>query len=86
MTTMTNDDDGFAQITEAGRKALCDDTQMHDEDRLILEIMAHVDAIGEENSDQICEEMTAHFGSAAAAIEAIKAGKVRFIPVPRDWT
>jgi len=45
---MTDDNRDYLQvITEAGLKSLRDDTQMDDEDRLILEVMAAAGAISE---------------------------------------
>jgi translation initiation factor 2 alpha subunit (eIF-2alpha) len=65
-------------ITDTGRKALRDDTQMDDEDRLILEVMARVDGIDEANYEQLYIELMNAFGTAAAAVEAIKRGGAHF--------
>ncbi|MFY9958801.1 hypothetical protein [Bradyrhizobium sp.] len=70
-------DDVLRCLTEKGRKMLRDDTQMSDETRLMIEIVNHIDAIDDENLELIYEEMVEAHGSAAAAVEDLKAGRVR---------
>jgi hypothetical protein len=64
------------RLTERGRKALRDDTQMSDEHQLLMEIVNHAGVIDEESAGLIYDELVAIFGSVAAAIEALKDGSV----------
>jgi hypothetical protein len=70
--------DELERITETGRKALRDDTQMDDENRLILEIMNRTGAVDELTVCRLYEELVSDYfgGSVSAALEALKAGHV----------
>jgi hypothetical protein len=64
-------------LTEKVAKALRDDTQIDDENRLLMEIVNHVGAIDEENACLVYEKLVETFGSVATAIEALKDGSAR---------
>lgn len=70
-------DDCLQCLTEKGRKALHDDTQMDDENRLLMEIVNYIGAIDEDNACLVYEELVEGLGSVATAIEALKDSTVR---------
>jgi hypothetical protein len=63
-------------ISERGLRALKDDTQLSDDTRLTLEVMARCQKRGltDIELDTIMDELIELHGNAAAAIEAIKLG------------
>jgi hypothetical protein len=67
------------KLSGRGRRALKDGLDgMHPEDILLMEILARVKSIDEDNLDKLAEELVAEYGSPENAIEAIKCRKAWF--------
>jgi hypothetical protein len=67
-----------ARLSESGKKALRDDTQMPPMLRLFMEIILRCEDITQEHLIGMADEVIEEFGSVEKAIEAIKAEEVKF--------
>jgi hypothetical protein len=74
---MTDDADEVIKISEIGHASLVNDTQMSDDNRLAMEIIARLKDTTWRELETTVDELTAVFGSAGAAVEAIKNGYVK---------
>jgi hypothetical protein len=78
-------DDAEVELTECGRRALRAPDGLRADHLLYIEILARIGGCaGEKNVDDMTDELIAHFGSAEAALTAVKCGQVSFQKIPDD--
>ena len=78
-------DDVEVGLTERGRRALRAPDGLRADHLLFLEILARLGGCaGGKNVEDIWEELIAHFGSAEAALTAVKCGQVGFQEITDD--
>jgi hypothetical protein len=78
-------DDAEVQMTERGRQALRAPDGLRADHLLYLEILARIGGCaGGKNVDDMTDELIAHFGSAEAALTAVKCGEVGFQKMTDD--
>ena len=74
----------YHKISDAGRKALRDDTQMDPEDRLMLEICSRMEFVTIEMVMDIADAILAsRDNDPLKAVEALKNGEITLEPILR---
>jgi hypothetical protein len=77
MTKTPRPSNALSVITEKGLKMLKDDTQMDDDTRLSLEIAARCpEGLTDNELDWLVDEAIELYGSACAAVTALKRGEI----------
>jgi len=71
-----NDDDALGCLTERGRKALRDDSQLDIETRLCLEIMSRLGQMTSSELDEMFDELVERCGSAAKTVDMLKSDEL----------
>jgi hypothetical protein len=80
-----NVDDAEVGLTERGRRALRAPDGLRADHLLFLEILARIGGCaGGKNVDDMTDELIANFGSAEAALTAVKCGQVGFQKITDD--
>jgi hypothetical protein len=78
-------DDAEVRLTERGRRALRAPDGLRADHLLYIEILARIGGCaGDKNVDDKTDELLAHFGSAEAALTAVKYGQVGFQTITDD--
>ena len=78
-------DDAEVGLTERGRRALRAPDGLRADLLLYLEILARIGGCaGDKNVDDMTDELIAHFGSAEAALTAVKCGQAGFQKITDD--
>ena len=78
-------DDAEVRLTECGRRALRAPDGFQADHLLYLEILARIGGwVGAKDVDGMTDELIAHFGSAEAALTAVKCGQVGFQKITDD--
>lgn len=78
-------DDAEVELTEHGRQMLRAPDGLQADLLLLLEILARIGGCaGGKNVEDMTDELIAHFGSAEAALTAVKCGQVGFQKVTDD--
>jgi hypothetical protein len=80
-----DDDDEVVALTERGGRCLRAPDGVPADELLILEILARIGGCARaKNVEDMTDELIAHFGSAEAALTAVKCGQVGFQKVTDD--
>ena len=78
-------DDAEVELTEHGRQMLRAPDGLQADLLLLLEILARIGGCaGGKNVEDMTDELIAHFGSAEAALTAVKCGQVGFQKMTDD--
>jgi hypothetical protein len=78
-------DDDEVRLTERGRRALRAPDGVQADHKLYVEILARIGGCADgKNVDDMVDELIAHFGTADAALTAVKCGQVGFEKINDD--